>query len=118
MPLTVSQYVDGVSEKCALPQSPVLVTFDDGFADFAENAVPALASRNIVSTLYVTTGVLAGGLAEWVLPSANMLAAADLPRLEAAGVEIGAHSHTHRQMDLLTESEVTTELSRNASSLE
>lgn len=117
-PLTVSEYVDGLSGKCALPISPVLITIDDGFADFAENALPALTSRDMVSTLYVTTGALADSSAEWVLPPANMLAAADLPRLEAAGVEIGAHSHTHRQMDLLTESEVTSELSRNACALE
>ena len=30
-----------------------------------------------------------------------MLRYTDLPVLEAAGVEIGAHSHTHRQIDLL-----------------
>jgi peptidoglycan/xylan/chitin deacetylase (PgdA/CDA1 family) len=118
VPLTVSQYVDGLSGKGALPQSPVLITIDDGFADFAENALPALASRNMCSTLYVTTGALAGGVDDWVLPPANMLAAGDLPRLEATGVEIGAHSHTHRQMDLLSEPVVATELSRNASILE
>jgi peptidoglycan/xylan/chitin deacetylase (PgdA/CDA1 family) len=118
VPLTVSEYVDGLSGKCKLPPSPVLITFDDGFADFAEHALPALASRNLVSTLYVTTGALAGGLVSWVLPPAKMLAAADIPRLEDGGVEIGAHSHTHRQMDLLSESEVAGELTRSASSLE
>lgn len=118
MPLTVSQYVDGLSGKCALPQSPVLITIDDGFADFAENALPALVSRNMCSTLYVTSGALADCVDDWVLPPAAMLESADLPRLEAAGVEVGAHSHTHRQMDLLTEPEVATELSRNANILE
>ena len=118
VPLTVSQYVDGLSGRCALPPSPVLITIDDGFADFAQNALPALASRNMSSTLYVTTGALAGGVDGWVLPPAAMLEAADLPRLEAAGVEIGAHSHTHRQMDLLGESDVTSEISRSANILE
>jgi peptidoglycan/xylan/chitin deacetylase (PgdA/CDA1 family) len=118
VPLTVSQYVDGLSGKCALPQSPVIITIDDGFADFAQNALPALVSRSMCSTLYVTTGALADRADDWVLPPADMLQAADLPRLEAAGVEIGAHSHTHRQMDLLTESDVTTEVSRSATILE
>jgi len=118
VPLTVSDYVDGLSGKRALPACPVLITIDDGFADFAENALPALAARDMCSTLYVTTGALAGSADDWVLPSAAMLEAADLPRLEAAGVEIGAHSHTHRHMDLLPEAEAATEISRSALILE
>lgn len=118
VPLTVSEYVDGLAAKTALPESPVLITFDDGFADFGESALPALASRNLHSTLYVTTAALGGVNANWVLPPAAMLDAVDLPRLEAAGVEIGAHSHTHRQMDLLRAAEVSAELSQSAELLE
>jgi peptidoglycan/xylan/chitin deacetylase (PgdA/CDA1 family) len=46
-----------------------------------------------------------------VLPSARMLRSTDLPGLETAGVEIGSHSHTHRQMDILPDHEVEHELS-------
>jgi peptidoglycan/xylan/chitin deacetylase (PgdA/CDA1 family) len=105
-PLTVSQYVDGLLGKILLPPRPVLITVDDGFADFAENALPALAGRNLPSTLYVTTGAC-------VLPAAAMLSGTDLPGLEAAGVEIGAHSHTHRQLDLLPKRAVAAELSHS-----
>ena len=110
-PLTVSQYTDGLNGKAPLPPRPVLITVDDGFADFADNALPALLERNLPSTLYVTTGACAGQPRETVLPAATMLRYADLPGLEAAGVEIGAHSHTHRQLDLLPAREVASELS-------
>ena len=89
----------------------MLITVDDGFADFAGHALPALAERKLPSTLYVTTGACAGRPRETVLPDATMLRYADLPGLEAAGVEIGAHSHTHRQLDLLSGREVAAELS-------
>ena len=112
-PLTVSQYVDGLRGAAVLPPRPVLITVDDGFADFAGNALPALAARKLPSTLYVTTGALADQARECVLPPAAMLRSADLAGLEAAGVEIGAHSHTHRQMDLLPAREVAAELSRS-----
>jgi peptidoglycan/xylan/chitin deacetylase (PgdA/CDA1 family) len=39
-----------------------------------------------------------------------MLRAADLPGLEETGVEIGAHSHTHRQLDLLPAREAAAEV--------
>jgi peptidoglycan/xylan/chitin deacetylase (PgdA/CDA1 family) len=112
-PITVSQFADGLQGKAELPARPVLITVDDGFADFADNAMPALTERKLPSTLYVTTGALAGEAPESVLPPADMLRAADLPGLEAEGVEIGAHSHTHRQMDLLSENQLADELSRS-----
>ena len=110
-PLTISQYADRLLGSADFPSGAVLITIDDGFADFAENALPALAHRKIPSTLYVTTGALADCRQESVLPSARMLRGADLPGLEAEGVEIGAHSHTHRQMDILPVREVKRELS-------
>jgi peptidoglycan/xylan/chitin deacetylase (PgdA/CDA1 family) len=112
-PLTVSQYTDGLRGTADLPPRPVLITVDDGFADFADNALPALVARKLPSTLYVATGALADQSHDCVLPAAHMLRSADLTGLEAAGVEIGAHSHTHRQLDRLPAHEVTTELSRS-----
>lgn len=116
-PLTVSQYVDGLAGRGVLPPRPVLITFDDGFADFADHALGALTERNLPSTLYVTTGALSDRKNEAVLPSARMLASTDLAGLEAAGVEIGAHAHTHRQLDLLQRRDVTDEAVRSGSIL-
>jgi peptidoglycan/xylan/chitin deacetylase (PgdA/CDA1 family) len=116
-PLTVSQYVDGRYGKASLPPRPVLITVDDGFADFAANALPALAQRKLSSTLYVTTGALADRDHECLLPAAEMLRSTDLPGLEAAGVEIGAHSHTHPQLDLLPGRAVAAEVSRSGTLL-
>jgi hypothetical protein len=44
------------------------------------------------------TGALGDRKKETVLPAATVLGYADLAGLEAAGVEIGAHSHTYRQI--------------------
>jgi peptidoglycan/xylan/chitin deacetylase (PgdA/CDA1 family) len=112
-PLTVSQYADARTGKLPCPERAVLITVDDGFADFADNALPALAERKMPSTLYVTTGALADCPQESVLPKASMLRRTHLRELEASGVEIGAHSHTHRQFDLLPDREVASELSRS-----
>lgn len=115
--LTASEYVDAVRGRAVLPPRPVLITVDDGFADFADYALPALAEREMPSTLYVATGALDDRKKETVLPAAAMLRYADLAGLEAAGVEIGAHSHTHRQLDLLPERAVAAELTRSSAIL-
>jgi peptidoglycan/xylan/chitin deacetylase (PgdA/CDA1 family) len=49
--LTASEYVDAVRGRAVLPPRPVLITVDDGFADFADYALPALAEREMPSTL-------------------------------------------------------------------
>jgi peptidoglycan/xylan/chitin deacetylase (PgdA/CDA1 family) len=111
-PITVSHYADALRGRSVMPDRPVLITVDDGFADFADHALPALAERNMPSTLYVTTGALADQQRECVLPPATMLRRADLAGLEAAGVEIGAHSHAHWQLDLLADHTVEADLAR------
>jgi peptidoglycan/xylan/chitin deacetylase (PgdA/CDA1 family) len=116
-PLTVSQYVDGLAGRYALPPRPVLITVDDGFADFADHALPALTKRNLPSTLYVTTGALSDRNQDAVLPPAHMLNSTDLAGLEAAGVEIGAHAHSHRQLDLLQPQTVADEAARSGAIL-
>ncbi len=103
-PMTVSGLraaLDGYTE---LPRRPVVVTFDDGFADFS-SAAATLAERGIPSTLYVTTGALGGRgplPADMVLPPASMLRWSQLGELEQHGVEIGGHTHTHPQLDTLS----------------
>lgn len=116
-PLTVSQYVDGLAGRGPLPPRPVLITVDDGFADFADHALPALIDRGLPSTLYVTTGALSDQKREAVFPPTRMLASTDLEGLETAGVEIGAHTHSHRQLDLLQRSVATDEIVRSGSIL-
>jgi peptidoglycan/xylan/chitin deacetylase (PgdA/CDA1 family) len=103
-PLTVSDFVETVRRRDERRLArAVVITFDDGFRDFATAALPALRDRGLTATLYVTTGVLRGGPeppADPVLAE-HMLDWAELAGLRGAGIEIGAHSHTHPQLDTL-----------------
>lgn len=111
-PVTVSALRTALEGETVLPRRPVVVTFDDGFADFAAAAV-TLADRRIPSTLYVTTGALAGRgpkPANMVLPPAAMLNWSQLADLEDHGVEIGGHTHTHPQLDTLGRREAAVEI--------
>ncbi|SFF51180.1 polysaccharide deacetylase family protein [Blastococcus tunisiensis] len=88
-----------------------VITFDDGYADFATAALPALQARGLPSTLYVTTGWLAGSPVREPGPEDRMLAWGQLPELVEAGVELGAHSHSHPQLDTLGGGALRDELS-------
>ena len=95
--LTVSDLLAALAGG-TLPERPVLVTFDDGYLDTLTTAAPELAERGMTSTVYVTTGVVGakspGGDA--------MLTWSQVNELAGMGHEIGAHSHTHPQLDTLS----------------
>jgi peptidoglycan/xylan/chitin deacetylase (PgdA/CDA1 family) len=119
-PMTVSSLREALHGRTALPSRPVVVTFDDGFADFAE-AAATLATRNIPSTLYVTTGALRGRgprSPDMALPPAPMLEWSQLAEMEEKNVEIGAHTHTHPQLDTLRTPAAVEEIRRCKQMLE
>jgi peptidoglycan/xylan/chitin deacetylase (PgdA/CDA1 family) len=98
--LTVSALVDALARgPAALPERPVLITFDDGFADFRDTALRAVLERGMAATMYPTTGFLDGRGPG----GARMLTWRDLPEMAwgTGQVEIGGHTHTHPQLDVL-----------------
>ena len=80
------------------------ITFDDGYQDFAELAVPILQERNLHATLFVPAGQI-GGHNEWdegQRPRRPILDGTGLRRLNRAAVEVGAHGWSHCRMRDLT----------------
>jgi O-antigen biosynthesis protein len=121
-PVTVSQLARGLSGQSTLPDRPVAVTFDDGFADFATGAFPTLSRPAFPVSLYVTTGYV-GADSRWLDRAGEgdrpMLDWDTVRRLDRSGlVEIGAHGHTHRQLDVLPARDLPVEVHNSKRRLE
>ncbi|MFG2536675.1 polysaccharide deacetylase family protein [Streptomyces sp. NPDC048511] len=95
----------------ALPDRPVLITFDDGYEGVHRHALPVLAEHGFAATVFVTTGWLRGAYDEGGAPD-TMLDWGQVRELAATGVEIGGHSHTHPQLDQLGEARLRDETAR------
>lgn len=119
-PVTIGRLVE-LMTSCHETVAPgtVAITFDDGFADFATGALPALAAHGWPATLYVTTGAV-GGTATWMGAEEPrpMLGWPDLAALATAGIEIGAHTEHHPQLDVVPVARARTEIERSRSCLE
>ena len=107
--LTVRSYTEALEGGRPLPERPLLITFDDGLADFSRNALPVLQSFGHTCTMFVTTAVT------WhrrprSLGGRRTLSWSEIRTLQLAGVELGAHSHDHLQLDLLPASRVASQL--------
>lgn len=77
------------------------LTFDNGAASFLDLVLPMLVERGLPATLYVTTGSLGH---PGRLPESSLV---DLP---GTGVEVGAHTVTYRDLDLLPDAAIHCEL--------
>ena len=96
-----------------LPARPVVLTFDDGYEDFLHAALPALAAAGYPATLYASTGLLRDERPAVVAPPGRMLSWAQLAEIAEAGVEVGAHGHTHRALDTLPRAEAVWEVTHS-----
>jgi peptidoglycan/xylan/chitin deacetylase (PgdA/CDA1 family) len=105
-PITVTNFMEiRTRGEQPLPEKPVLLTFDDGLADFYTGALPILQQYNFPATLYVVTGFM-NGTSRWLLSEGEgnrpMLTWEQLAEIQAAGVECGGHTHTHPQLDTIS----------------
>jgi peptidoglycan/xylan/chitin deacetylase (PgdA/CDA1 family) len=91
---------------------PVMVTFDDGYRDFADNAWPVMRELGLGAVVFPVTAKV-GGVADWEAspdPTAGELMDwATLRRLAGQGVEIGSHGATHRPFSRLSLDEIQEE---------
>ncbi|CAL9455825.1 hypothetical protein SUDANB70_02544 [Streptomyces sp. enrichment culture] len=116
-PVTIGALADHLAGRAPLPPRPVLLTFDDGFADLPGPTAEALAARSLPATAYLTTGALATGGGS-LLPPAPMMGLDRAADLEAAGMEVGSHTVTHAQLDTLTTRRLRAELADSKAVLE
>jgi peptidoglycan/xylan/chitin deacetylase (PgdA/CDA1 family) len=117
----LAYYVDGIP----LPARAVLITFDDGYRDNLENAVPILQSHGYPAVLFVPIGYLDGPRP---LPDEKHLVRRgirnrtlqwdDLPALEAAGVRVESHGIGHRPLADLEVDEAAREITLSKLRLE
>ena len=84
--IPLSQAVAAIRAHGALPYRPVVITFDDGYADFYTRAVPEMRHYGFTATDYVVPNLVGrGSFMSW-----SQVAAAD-----RSGFTIGAHTMNH-----------------------
>lgn len=105
-PITLKDFAAGkVNERS------IILTFDDGYRDFYENAFPLLKARGVTAVAFVTTGFLND-------KDNNYLTDAMVKEIHANGIEIGAHTITHPNLANSSPAKIRTELLESRFKLE
>lgn len=81
----------------------VIITFDDGFADFADTAWPILRNHGFCPIVYLPSGRI-GGTDNWAgghIPARPLMRWDQIEHLATEGVCFGAHSISHPDLTTL-----------------
>ena len=111
--------VTDIADHAALKARSVAITFDDGYADnFA--AFEELEKRRMVASWFVLSDFV-GSTSTWDRPALlpkPLLTADQLQEMDAAGMEIGSHGSSHRDLTRLDDSELNAEIAMSKVVLE
>ncbi len=111
-PATLDDALAALSAPVRDARDPIVVTFDDGTADFVDVALPLLVRHRVPAVLYVATDFIEAGRA---FPEGGTPLSWSAVRdaLSTGLVTIGSHTHTHALFDRVDVSTATHELDRS-----
>jgi peptidoglycan/xylan/chitin deacetylase (PgdA/CDA1 family) len=113
--LTFDQWRIASDRHQPIPARSVMLTFDDGYADFTAYALPLLEKYGFDATMFIVTD-LVGKTNRWDERFGETLELMDWPtirQIQSRGIEIGSHSSNHSPLIELSPAELTRDLCRS-----
>ncbi|MGO9961462.1 MAG: glycosyltransferase [Solirubrobacteraceae bacterium] len=110
--ITLDEWWEHANARRPLPGRPFILSFDDGYADFAEHAWPVLSALGFRAHVFLVTSFV-GRSNDWepvYEVKVPLMSWQTIRALEADGVLFGSHTATHKPLTSLTISEVVGEL--------
>jgi peptidoglycan/xylan/chitin deacetylase (PgdA/CDA1 family) len=99
-----------------IPDKPIIITFDDGYASVHETALPILHALKFRAVVFIISGYI-GKENTWDANLAGIrfshLHLSQIQELFQAGLEIGSHGVTHRALTYLPLDKINFELSES-----
>lgn len=92
--ITLQDFMRVVHGKGTLPEKPIVLTFDDGYADNYTTMLPILEAHGMKAVVYVITNEIG---------RKNYLTFDQLKDMQRRGIEIGSHTADHLPLTTLDE---------------
>ena len=99
--ISVAELAQGLSGRAKLPSRPIVLTFDDGYDDNYQAALPVLLRQGMRASFFVVTGKIGQpGYMSWQQAA----------KMQAQGMEIGSHTVHHYTLNEINLNEMEREL--------
>ncbi len=109
--VTLDEMLAGPKRKCAA------ITFDDGYRDLLEHALPVLDELKIPATFFIVTGAV-GAKDAWYRGEERVMDWSDLQGLLKRGHAIGSHSISHPPLTKVSVADARREIADSKKALE
>jgi peptidoglycan/xylan/chitin deacetylase (PgdA/CDA1 family) len=102
----VRAYLEG---RATLPSRPVVLTFDDGYADLYTAAYPLLKQHRFKAVAYIVSGFVGSG---------RNVSPEQVREMDRNGIEIASHTFSHADLGASDPARLAMELGRSRADLE
>ncbi len=117
-PISCVEWIAIRARAKASPTKPVVLTFDDGYAEMFENAHPMLNARGWGYTVFLVAERV-GKTSDWEGGGNEaLLSWEQIRQMQAAGVDFGAHSLTHPSLPKIAPEGAKREVQESKKALE
>lgn len=118
--ITMDDFLEARAGRKELAPHSIIITFDDGFVDFADVAYPIMDRLGLEAIMYLPTGCL-GGVENWAgchTPPRAIMDWDQINDLAHAGVHFGSHTITHPDLNALKTIDLFDEVMQSKKTLE
>jgi peptidoglycan/xylan/chitin deacetylase (PgdA/CDA1 family) len=118
--IRVTDWAAWIREGKPLPEKPLLLTFDDAYADTARYALPVLQRYGFSGVVFVVTSLI-GQTNAWDeavgRPSLRIMTAEEIRHWARHGMEFGAHTRTHPDLTQVSPQQLEEEIAGSSADL-
>jgi len=118
--ISMDELADGVESGC-LPCRRFVVSFDDGYADFYEHALPILERHDFTAIVYLVASRV-GEVDRWDeglgFPLKPLLSWDQIRSMAGRGIEFGSHTCSHARLTTLDDGRLRDEIALSRTMLE
>jgi peptidoglycan/xylan/chitin deacetylase (PgdA/CDA1 family) len=107
-----------IAQEQIVNKKNILLTFDDGFQNIAENAIPILDENNYKATIFCVADFVGKSLSWDVYGKSLHMNKLTLRHISDSGHEIGSHTCSHVNLPYLSDSDLRYELTSSKEKLE
>ncbi|HEX4805881.1 MAG TPA: polysaccharide deacetylase family protein, partial [Conexibacter sp.] len=107
--VTVAQLFGALFHGAPLPPKPVMLSFDDGYVDDVTQVLPVLRANHMTGVFFIITGRF---------HEAGFVDEAQVRQLDAAGMDVGAHTRHHVDLPGLPAATLQSEIAGSRTDLE
>ncbi len=112
--ISIVRLVDHLQNGASLPERSVVLTFDDGYQSVYEVAFPVLVQYGFTASVFLVAGYC-GKENNWAgqpvsIPKLPLLEWGQIREMDAAGIDMGAHTVSHARLDRLSADQIHREI--------